>query len=384
MAPAKGPAYLRCAAWVEERFSRQETEPEFEVTPAVLADLVQVLNDTLDQQRVTLAEATFNEPKFNLGHAHIGTPSPMTPLRLSWNTISDLIKTPGRTEPSNLFVQYWPMIGERADLAIEALVKHLVIGLRDPIYLPASRTGFMLTYRSLAEQLSTGAMYRTQSYGHAFVPDLTRPVIEFFRLLVGLRSETGAYPHEADILEEAMGGRLAVESIVGLPEVLYDTPDGKRLVMGRSSSLVTELAPVILTLRHVSGYRVLIIEEPEAHLHPRLQRKLAQVIVRLIRKGLFVWITTHSENFCQQINNFMKLGAHPRRAEMQQKYGYEENDYLDVDDVGGYQFAPGLDGRTVVTEIEKTPQGLIMPTFNRELALLADQALDLELPEGGA
>jgi hypothetical protein len=105
-----------------------------------------------------------------------------------------------------------------------------------------------------------------------------------------------------------------------------------------------------------------------------------------VRKGLFVWITTHSENFCQQINNFMKLGAHPRRAEMQKKHGYDESDYLDVDDVGGYQFEPepGASGRTVVTEMKKTPQGLVMPTFNQVLADLTDEALDLELPGDGA
>jgi hypothetical protein len=213
------------------------------------------------------------------------------------------------------------------------------------------------------------------------VPDLTRPAIDFINLLVGLRQEAGAYPDEAAFLERAIGGRLALQSKVGLTEVLYEHAAGEpALPMQLSSSLVTELAPVVLTLRHLSGYRVLIIEEPEAHLHPKLQRALAQVIVRLVRKGLFVWITTHSENFCQQINNFMKLGAHPRRAEMQKKHGYEENDYLDVDDVGGYQFEPDAAGRSVVTEMKKTPQGLVMPTFNRELAALTDEALDLELP----
>lgn len=54
--------------------------------------------------------------------------------------------------------------------------------------------------------------------------------------------------------------------------------------------------------------------------------------------------------------------------------------------LGGYQFEadPSGSGRSIVTEIKKTPSGLVMPTFNRELADLTDQALDLELPEGEA
>jgi predicted ATPase len=68
-------------------------------------------------------------------------------------------------------------------------------------------------------------------------------------------------------------------------------------------------------LRHLERFPVLVLEEPEAHLHPELQRVVAQVVVRLIRKGVCVWITTHSEIFCQQINNFIKLGSLPEEKE---------------------------------------------------------------------
>jgi len=172
-----------------------------------------------------------------------------------------------------------------------------------------------------------------------------------------------------------LGGRLSVQSDIGQNEVRYEhTPGEPSLPMQLSSSLVTELAPLVLTLRHVSGYRVLIIEEPEAHLHPHIQRALAQVIVRLVRKGLYVWITTHSENFCQQINNFLKIGALPpeQRAEAQEKLGYAEQDYLDLDDVGGYELT--VEGaQSVVHELKKTPQGLVMPGFNKELFDLAKE-----------
>ena len=243
--------------------------------------------------------------------------------------------------------------------------------VRDPIFLPASRTGFMLLYKALISRQIRQLRQVERDREARF--DLTSPAIQFAELLaVDLKNEKGNYREEADFLEAGIGGRVElVTGAVGVNEYVY-YPAGSEtpLTMAMSSSLVTELAPIILVLRHMAGFPVLILEEPEAHLHPKLQRRLAQVIVRLIRKGLYVWITTHSENFCQQINNFMKLGAlePSRRAEALQKLGYGEQDYLDLEDVTGYQFT--LDGtgkHSTVTELKKTGRGMVMPTFNKEL-----------------
>ena len=400
---ARDVAYRRCVGWIEERFARREQEPTFEISPDVHADLVQIVNDTLREHGAELARRTFNRSDFRVGRIELQEVAVPKEISIRWGSLQAQGQRLAKLSISLRDHTGWSTVvrdATRSASAIEPLAKLHVIGSlaggtaafagdipgyprTGPVFLPASRTGFMLLYRSLARQIVGDALIKT-STARAPAPDLTRPAVDFVDLLVGLRPDEGAYPEEAAFLERAMGGRLALRSGVGLNEVIYEYAEGEpALPMELSSSLVTELAPVVVTLRHVSGYRVLIIEEPEAHLHPRLQRRLAQVIVRLVRKGLFVWITTHSENFCQQINNFMKLGAHPRRAEMQRKHGYEEIDYLELDDVAGYQFeadAPG--GRTPVTEMKKTASGLVIPTFNRELAELTDEALDLERPDG--
>ena len=47
---------------------------------------------------------------------------------------------------------------------------------------------------------------------------------------------------------------------------------GEDLPLMNTSSMVSELAPVVLYLRHiVQPGDVLIIEEPESHLHPAMQ-----------------------------------------------------------------------------------------------------------------
>jgi AAA domain, putative AbiEii toxin, Type IV TA system/AAA ATPase domain len=250
----------------------------------------------------------------------------------------------------------------------------------DPIYLPASRTGFMQLYKAFVRGVVRGGLGRGGESDPANMPDLTAPVLHFVDLLAfGLSSKReGKYATEANFLESALQGHINLAAgAVGVNDYQY-LPEGAKtsIPMALSSSLVTEIAPIILVLRHLSGFPVLILEEPEAHLHPKLQRRLAQVVVRLVRKGLYVWITTHSENFCQQINNFIKFGAlaSDRRSEVQAKLGYEPQDYLELDDVAGYQFELDETGeRSTVTELKKLEQGLVMPTFNKELLRLGEE-----------
>ncbi len=405
---SQGAAYHRCAAWLEERFARREEEPEFEVTPEVHADLVQIMNDTLREHGSLLAERTFNRPGFRVGRVELTAVAHRRDKRLRWGVVrreadlgetltiarreksSDLPVGVSVTYPAGTVVQ---RVAGITFLIQSHVLDNVELGDGGPlwpngwhsgaIFLPASRTGFMLLYRSLAQQIVGDALRRTDE-PRGRIPGLTTPAIDFVRSLIGLAQAKGPFPEEADMLERAMGGRFAVRSDVGVSEVLYEhTPGQPPLPMELSSALVTELAPVVLTLRHVSGYPLLIIEEPEAHLHPHLQRALAQVIVRLIRKGLHVWITTHSENFCQQLNNFMKIGAAPDRAllraEMQKSlgYAYGDQDYLTPDDVAGYEFVNQKD-RSIVRRLEAHPDGLVMPTFNREMVALGREVTFLE------
>ena len=120
------------------------------------------------------------------------------------------------------------------------------------------------------------------------------------------------------------------------PEIAYTTAAGQ-FSLEHSSSMVSELAPLILFLKYlVNPGDLLILEEPESHLHPAAQRQLARGIVRLVNAGVEVLITTHSDIIISQVNNLLALRQ--ASVELIESGGFEPEDFLQPDQVSAYLF----------------------------------------------
>ena len=174
---------------------------------------------------------------------------------------------------------------------------------RRAYYLPADRTGVMHSHQVVVSTLIQGAT-TIGLRPSADIPMLSGVLADFLNQLIGMGgwqrpAPGGAVAELATGLEHAVlkGAVQLARTETGYPRFTYRPAGWKDdLPLMRTSSMVSELAPVVLYLRHlVQRGNVLIIEEPESHLHPAMQAAFARELARLVRAGVRIVITTHSE-----------------------------------------------------------------------------------------
>ena len=127
------------------------------------------------------------------------------------------------------------------------------------------------------------------------------------------------------------------------------------LPLMNTSSMVSELAPVVLVSPPCRSARrnVLIIEEPESHLHPAMQVEFTRQIAALVHAGIRVIVTTHSDWVLETLANLVRLSELPKA----QRKGIEGADLvLRPDQVGAWLFKSKKSPKgSVVEEIRFDP-----------------------------
>ena len=172
----------------------------------------------------------------------------------------------------------------------------------------------MQSHRIIASSLVT----RTTRVGleqFPEIPTLSGVIADFMQKIILYSEKKGlrtAMKHIAEALEtEVLAGEIRLKpSSSGYPDFCY-FPQGmeEEMRLNQTSSMVSELAPLVLYLRGlVNPGDTLIIEEPEAHLHPGAQADIAVILARLVRAGVRVIITTHSDWLLEEIGNLTLEG----------------------------------------------------------------------------
>ena len=196
------------------------------------------------------------------------------------------------------------------------------------------------------------------------------------------RSGSGVRPTpRADRLAQGVQIALGtIEEALNASQV-FDPLRSKRVLRVHLSDIgeARFLPELVLTLQRAIPPNFLVYEEPEAHLHPELQRQLARVLVRMARRGTRLLITTHSDVFVQEINNCVKVGALRARGDAEASLGPgEEEAWLAPDEVRAYEFGGDAEGQTEVRRLEVLEEGVVAPMFNRSIADQMQALMDLD------
>ena len=129
-------------------------------------------------------------------------------------------------------------------------------------------------------------------------------------LLQGFRD---AHPLDQKRVEEWLG-RFEIGSdlrVENLKPDLYTVSiqrNGDRRYLADLGAGSAQLLPLILRLTSTNQPEVLLVEEPEANLHPNLQARLADLFVELVNQGHQVLIETHSEYLVRRLQYLIATG----------------------------------------------------------------------------
>ena len=246
-------------------------------------------------------------------------------------------------------------------------------------YLPAARSGIMQSHRviasSLVERATRGGLAPLE------IPTFSGVVADFMQQLILYEKPEAPNKeihHLADALEsDVLAGQILMKPTPsGYPEFLYRPhTTGEEIRLTRAASMVSELAPVVLFLR--GGIRAgdtLIIEEPEAHLHPGAQTEIALTLAGLVRAGVRVVVTTHSDWLLKEIANLIRIGELKRKG-VQKSEKMAPGHWLLPEEVGTWWFQK--DG--IVKHIPFDPTEGIEPTDYEDVAdKLYDRSVNLQ------
>jgi predicted ATP-dependent endonuclease of OLD family len=205
--------------------------------------------------------------------------------------------------------------------------------LNEIFYFPSGRSGLYQTFIAFAPMIAKLSQFRFQTKMKSIeLPTFSEPVSDYF---IDLSSV------EKSNINTAFDGLISsLESQILKGDITIDNESKKiafrptgidlELSLSESSSMISELSPLVVFLKHIinfknggsphktddlelSGfgskssteYNILFIEEPEAHLHPEIQVLLMELFAKFPTFKLKLFITSHSDYMFNKLNNMI-------------------------------------------------------------------------------
>lgn len=164
--------------------------------------------------------------------------------------------------------------------------------------------------------------------------------------------------------------------------VFLQFESGEKIPVSAAASSVKELMPFLLMLQNgkIRQYNSLLFEEPEAHVHPKKQFLLMDMLARCCNKGMLIQMTTHSDYLLGRMNQLLVLGK-IREKSMEafeifcKEHQFNKNLYLHTEQVGGYYFKREND--RVVIEEQDLSLGLPFNSFENTVKSQMELSADI-------
>lgn len=251
---------------------------------------------------------------------------------------------------------------------------------KDAIYLPAARTGFMLT-KDIINSVGRENTFNMDGEAAAVTP-FVRPINQFLDIINSLMSDHEEYSRRTELIQylenDMVTGQLDLSSMPN-QEVLY-VPNGKSegMPLRTVSAVVSELSPLILILKHKKDIKSFYYEEPEMCLHPQLQNKVAKLICNLVNLDIDMFVTTHSDIILQYINNMIRLSENENQEQILNALSYTTKDMVNRNQVRVYQLCNHKDGYSTVEELSCGEYGFEAETFNHALDKIMEEGYTIQ------
>lgn len=238
--------------------------------------------------------------------------------------------------------------------------------LERSFYIPAERSEIIIDKKMLSRRVKNESdMSKTQS--------------DVLYNIININSDDKGYFYDlgCEFDKEFSGILIDVNEKDFINDITYNEMDsGNSMSSKLLSTSIHEITLFSLYLKYVlKKGDLLIIEEPEAHLHPENQLLLLKYIVKAVNRGLKIMLTTHSEYISDQLNNFVRLNNVSYEKCLQ--LNYTKENILKVDDLNIYNFKESSKNQYETEKLEINETGFFEENFTKIVDELYKESLDI-------